>query len=621
MWNTKPMRGKPFTQHFSRSIRFFLCLMFLPCLAKGNDSDLWQQLSSIQQKQWRRLLHYSGNKSAVITPDFFVAADGALNPAAELNESIRLLDTQPPTVDEKVSFQCRYPLRTRFLAETLNKHWPTQNCPLLQFWRDKLATVEVDLVFASSFLGNPASSFGHTLLKFVRRGPQGKPRHDLLSYGVSYGANVTSNNALSYMFNGTFGYFYGVFTIAPYADKLREYNFIDNRDLWNFELDLTPEQIKQVIDHLWELRDARMRYYFFDRNCSYQILTFLEAIDPSLDISKSFNLWVIPLDTVRALHRAGKVKSFNLRLAREKVITNKLQQLTAAEKKSVLIAQESLHLSGNETSAALDTLIDVNILQINNKPNDKSIQEFQNQVLLARQNQPTSEEMSNILKPEEGPHQKSLAQVVFVGGAFYNDKSTPAFGGRVVGKNWLESQLGMDPQAELVAADFRLRIAQQILALSKLDLVRASSLAPTRYLFPHTAWRLHLGGEEQSTFTCERCFTGILSGEVGKTWQLTDSISFLLLLGAKGELDTNHLTQYDVGAYSSAGFIYELTEQLALTLEGGPAYMLNRFYGWEVRSRLHLQISSSWILTGTSQYQNYLQRDLHLTQLELGYRF
>ena len=46
-------------------------------------------------------------------------------------------------------------------------------------------------------------------------------------------------------------------------------------------------------------------YYFFDENCSYDLLFLLEAARPSLNLTDHQGVWVIPLDTVRDVQRKG----------------------------------------------------------------------------------------------------------------------------------------------------------------------------------------------------------------------------------------------------------------------------------------------------------------------------
>jgi hypothetical protein len=66
--------------------------------------------------------------------------------------------------------------------------------------------------------------------------------------------------------------------------------------------------VLKLIRHAYELDDIYSDYYFFDENCSYQILFLLDAARPSLHLTDQHKPWVIPLDTIRLVERNGLIK-------------------------------------------------------------------------------------------------------------------------------------------------------------------------------------------------------------------------------------------------------------------------------------------------------------------------
>ena len=60
--------------------------------------------------------------------------------------------------------------------------------------------------------------------------------------------------------------------MLPYFYKLREYNDFESRDLWSYELNLTQKQISFLIDHLWEMKQTLIPYYYLDENSSCFVL-------------------------------------------------------------------------------------------------------------------------------------------------------------------------------------------------------------------------------------------------------------------------------------------------------------------------------------------------------------
>ena len=51
------------------------------------------------------------------------------------------------------------------------------------------------------------------------------------------------------------------------------------RDAWQVE------ETARMVEHVWELRQVRFDYYFFDENCSFRLLELLEVARPSLRLT------------------------------------------------------------------------------------------------------------------------------------------------------------------------------------------------------------------------------------------------------------------------------------------------------------------------------------------------
>ena len=98
-----------------------------------------------------------------------------------------------------------------------------------------------------------------------------------------------------------FGGFPGRYAVLPFYVKIQEYNNFESRDLWEYELLLSPDEMQWLVLHLWELRPTSFDYYFFQENCSYQMLTLIEAAKPELELTSQFVFHVIPADTVKVL--------------------------------------------------------------------------------------------------------------------------------------------------------------------------------------------------------------------------------------------------------------------------------------------------------------------------------
>ena len=210
---------------------------------------------------------------------------------------------------------------------------PQPSCPELVEFVNRIQARSAVLVFSSYYLNNPASAFGHTFLR-LRRGDQAGS--DLLDYGVDFSADVDTGNAVLYAFKGLTGLFPATFKRMPYFYKVREYNDYESRDLWEYELNLSPETLTMLVLHVWELGFTTFDYYYITENCSYHILGLLEAASPDLDLIDRLRTPVIPADTVKALFaNRGLVAGVHFRPSVRTQFRRRVRELDGAERAAV----------------------------------------------------------------------------------------------------------------------------------------------------------------------------------------------------------------------------------------------------------------------------------------------
>lgn len=333
---------------------FVLGLLFAPegvARAQGADADseaaayaetLVERAHAMrlaERRVWLRLGHYRtkvwGTRSDADGPDFFLAPDGASNPSAELDATLRGFFKPPSYAAGRAPVHpiCRFPARLAVLAEALEFERGRLRMPRCEkfeeFWKSA-APHSATLVFSSFFISNPASAFGHTFLRINRDVEPGKSkREELLDHGIDYSAHVDTTNALLYGLKGLLGLFPGTFNMYPYYYKVREYNDFESRDLWEYDLNLTRKQVLLLTAHIWELGSTYFNYYYIDENCSYHILTALEAALPDVDITSKLRSFVIPADTVRALtSHAGLVANVRYRPSLRHVFETRTSGMT-----------------------------------------------------------------------------------------------------------------------------------------------------------------------------------------------------------------------------------------------------------------------------------------------------
>jgi len=254
--------------------------------------------------QWLKLLHYqadgsspSGWRSTVLSPEFFLAPDGATNPGHELAATLQAL-AAPAAGEADAHAQCRFPARDLWLRRALDRDdtWPRQPCAKFRRWSADESTQAISLVFATGYLANPASYYGHILLKF--NAPKSAKVSDLLDVSVNYGAIVPDGvDAVSYILNGVLGGYDGGFSHIEYYFHSHNYSENEHRDLWEYELDLAPHEVRLLTAHAWEILGKKFRYFFFRENCAYRMAELLEIID-GVDIMPA-RPWTIPQSVMR----------------------------------------------------------------------------------------------------------------------------------------------------------------------------------------------------------------------------------------------------------------------------------------------------------------------------------
>ncbi len=299
-----------------------------------------QQIHALaQHPYWRRLLRYQARGEQAHSqvkqqPHFFVSPEGEQNPEAELAATVQTwLSEKQPAPDSSLS--CRFPRRIGWLREQLGisvAEHPKAACPTLETWLGALNPGQATLVFAADYINNPSSMFGHTLLRIDS--PEQTEATRLLAYAVNYAANTNEANGLLFAYHGLTGGYPGTFSVMPYYEKVKEYNDMEDRDLWEYQLKLSPQELHDLLLHLWEMRGVSFPYYFLSSNCSYQLLGLIEAARPGLSLREDFPVYAIPTDTLRRVlqeqdilravtYRASSGSKLNQQVRRNRPVVNR----------------------------------------------------------------------------------------------------------------------------------------------------------------------------------------------------------------------------------------------------------------------------------------------------------
>lgn len=293
------------------------CLTCYTPFVFSNSSDLIQLADQRQlatNNEWLNLLHFKNGRSEIDDPAFFFAQNGKTNPQAELHASLNALINDQ--TDDEHSVYCKYNSRSTWLISQLPEIKQQVKLPTCQALQQEIAHLDADsitLILASAHINSPASAFGHTFLRIDSR--QQTP---LTAYAVNYAAQTQEKNGLIYAYKGIFGGYEGRYSILPYAKKVQEYSDLEQRDIWEYRLNLTDDELARLNRHIFEIRHFYADYFFFDENCSYNLLWLLEIARPGTDLTSQFNVNAIPIDTVRAIEQAGFIGETHYRPSNRK---------------------------------------------------------------------------------------------------------------------------------------------------------------------------------------------------------------------------------------------------------------------------------------------------------------
>ena len=523
------------------------------------DNQRVQQLAN--DPFWISLGHYEartlgGWRSYVSDDKFFIAPDGAQHPDAELRATVEALYS-PLSLGDKHP-QCVYPARTRWLKAQLNlTDLPPAPCAEFTQWFKDVAPHSTVMIFPAAYLNSPSSMFGHTLLRIDQADVQSN-KTALLSYAINFGAYIEgSDNSILYAWKGLAGGYPGLFALVPYQEKLSEYRSLENRDLWEYRLNLTPEETQRMVEHVWELKQIQFDYFFFDENCSYRLLELLQVARPGLQLTTQFPLTAIPTDTVKAVKEAGLVESIEYRPSRERELLDRAKALDPEEQQWVLqVSADQKQLQNPDFKALpsarqaliIDAAYRLERYRANGleRDTDRSQRSFE---LLRAINQNPAPQL-HVEKPElpENGHQSRTWQV---GVGSRDDKAFGEYGLRMAYHDLNDNAPGFPLGAQIEILQLKLRQYEgNHWQIQQLDLANIRSLTPRNDLLKPWSWQVGGGLERVLGKHGDETLVSHVNGGAGGTWQLADEV-----LGfALGTVRVEHNNDFSEAISPAAGF-------------------------------------------------------------------
>ncbi|ETK16796.1 hypothetical protein H097_19957 [Pseudomonas sp. FH4] len=523
------------------------------------DDQRLQQLAN--DPFWLSLGHYeagkiSGWRSYVSDQKFFLAKDGAHHPDAELKATVEALYA-PASLGEKHT-QCVYPARTRWLKDQLQlTDLPAVDCVEFKQWFKDVAPHSAVMIFPAAYLNSPSSMFGHTLLRIDQADVQSN-KTALLSYAINFGAYIEgSDNSLLYAWKGLMGGYPGLFALVPYQEKLSEYRSLENRDLWEYRLNLTQVETERMVEHVWELKQIQFDYFFFDENCSYRLLELLQVARPGLRLTEQFPLTAIPTDTVKAVKDAGLVEKIDYRPSRERELLERAKPLDSDEQQWVLkISDDQKQLQdpafkaiGKDRQALIiDAAYRLGRYRANGLERDAERSQRSFELLRAINQNPAPDlQIERPGLPENGHESRTWQAGIGTRG----DKAFGEYGLRMAYHDLNDNAEGFPLGAQIEILQMKLRQYEgNNWQLQQLDLATIRSLTPRNDLLQPLSWQVTGGLERVPGKHNDETLVSHVNGGAGGTWQLRDD-----MLGfALGTVRVEHNNDFSEFISPAAGF-------------------------------------------------------------------
>ena len=534
---------------------------------------------------WTRLGHYKkprwskGVLSDAKYEGFFLSPAGPSDPRAELEAEVRAFYADGPGPEPQPA-RCRFPARAEWLVETLKlADLPPADCAKFDDWVKLMDPGSVSLIFASAYLNNPASMFGHTFLRLERAKVE---KDRLLDNTLNFAAETGDDGGALFAVKGLLGLYPGQYTVRPYYMMVQEYNNIESRDLWEYKLALTGAEVRRLAAHAWEMGQATFPYYFFSKNCSYQLMPALEAAMPGRSLMEGSPAIVGPVDTLHAALRSpGLVAGVQYRPSHATTMRARRGLLTRAERRAADAyrlgrAEEGDRLAAglppDRRALALDAAQDYILYKEGYSPDAPlDVRERERAILTrrAKLDVPPVELAAPpwALPPDEGHLRKRLMAGAGArnGGSFVELSWRPGY------HDLLDRPAGYVPGAQIEGMSWRLRYDRDERRVSVRDfrLVEVLSVAPFDPWMKKPSWTVGTGLDTAFEMGRPASDSLVYEGHLGTGLAgLFGPVSAFALLGGEGSAGAVLRDGWRIAGVARGGLAADFGPRWRAALEG-----------------------------------------------------
>lgn len=539
-----------------RSLLLCFLLLAAGAASAAAPSSLQEQARAkglARAPYWLALLHYAGSASEIRSPDFFLSPSGARDPQAELAATLDALFAARGDLPDEHA-QCRFVARYQWLRRQLD--WsgnepPAVDCAKYRAYSANGTVRSVSVIYATGYMSNPASFYGHILVKFNTE--RATPGSNLLEQSLNFGADVPrGENPVAYVVRGLFGGYDAAFSNVQFFSLNHAYAENELRDLWEYVLALEAQEVDALVAHSWELLGKKFDYYFLKENCAFRMAQLLELVIgrkllPDLP-------WSIPatlFDRLTAIERHGVplVREVRRIPSRQSVFRERYAALSGAQRAAVAEVAEHeadfsrppyASLGTAEKIAVADTLLDYYEYRIVSDRKDALLEPAKRRVLVERIRLPARSAAADAgaapsatqQPPHEGPLPFRLGA-----GPMHNSHRGDGLALRLRPSSYdtLSLDAGRIPSSTLAVFDLSAVAFDGSVQLRRFDVFNVENLnVAATPLDGGMAWKLRAGVEAQD-LACQHCGVAKVEGGLGVARALSGTTTGFLMLEAHAQ--------------------------------------------------------------------------------------
>lgn len=463
LWHVKISLRVPWAYCCIFALKVVIAVCGTTCVfASTTDHPQIKMLAT--DRIWLRLLHLTTLQTRIISPGFYLSASAhkPIDLVAELQANLKAALSTP-------LYRCKFPARDEWLRRHFPElnHVPRVSCPELEKWQMAQSIHSISVVYPNHSMASPLSVFSHTFLKFnSAQLPLGSNLH----LALGFAAEIDSHDSLAKLIAmGFFGGYVGRFSMSNYYTEVNRYGEVESRDIFEYELNLSQNEIRFLLLHLWEIQEADFHYYFLNGNCSYHLLTLLEVVRTDLDLSSHFHMVTIPLESVKVMfqqqHLIRSQRWLPGKKSRQESFFKQLSEPARAFYRQLRRENNvgGLAIEFQETSfSAQEKAIVLDLLAESTRGESEFV-DLRNEALKLRSQLPVETDSAQDISPQEWPHNSHGAQAMSLG-AGYNQNQQLGWAQlryRLAFHHFMDPPQGYFQNVIFEVADLRLRYSPE----------------------------------------------------------------------------------------------------------------------------------------------------------------